>query len=645
MVHERALTRKRHDDRSAALADEWLLTAGTGAYAMGTVLGVNTRRYHGLLVAATQPPVGRVLALHSVVDWLEVGGRRIDLAGQQFGEGLHPDGWTSLAATTVEAPGTCTWRFEIDGLAVTRRVRLHRAAGGVSVAWSVDGAAAPARLFVRPLTPLRDFHELDREHGDAPVIVSEDASGVAIERGGVGLRIGAAGDGAWRSEPQWWRGFEYAADRERGQDCTEDAWSPGVMVFDVDDDRPREIEVRLEPMPASEAPDPVQAADPLRAAADQFLVFRGGGGRSIIAGYPWFADWGRDAMISLPGLLLVTGRLDDARRVLRAFAASMRRGLIPNCFDDAGGGASFHTSDASLWFVHAVAEYARAGGEDDLPALVRAANAVIDAYRVGTDFGIGLDDDGLIRVGDGRVCTTWMDAHRDGVRFTPRDGKPVEISALWHHALRCLAELTDDAARRRDLDALARRAASSFRDRFRWSERGCLHDVLEPRDGAWVGDGRLRPNQVIAASLRHAPMDADERAAVAAAAREHLLTPYGLRTLAPGHPDYQGRYEGDLLRRDAAYHNGTVWPWLMGPYCETILRAGDFSAEARAEARDALAPLQTPLIDGRLRQVPEVYDGDAPHRPSGCPAQAWSVAEILRIEALIARDSRYDGAP
>ncbi|MCP3902874.1 MAG: glycogen debranching protein [Planctomycetes bacterium] len=646
MVRERTLTAESNTAAGtgfAALTTEWLLTAGTGAYAMGTTLAVNTRRYHGLLVAALEPPLTRVLALHCVVDWIETAGRRIDLAGQQFGATLHPDGWRAVAGCSTQPPGQCTWHLEVDGITVQRSVHLARNAGAVTVRWRVSGIEGPARLHVRPLTPLRDFHELDHEPFGAPAIAEEHPASVRIARGDAGLRIDAGSGGRWRSDPQWWRGFEYAGDRDRGQECVEDVWSPGVATFDLDGDEPRELTVTLDPLPPTQAPALPESDDPLVVAASQFLVhrtFRGAGagsGRSILAGYPWFADWGRDTMIALPGLLLVPGWLDDARQVLMAFARHLRRGLLPNCFDDTGGGASYHTVDASLWFVHAIAEYARAGGRADLAPLLDASRAVISAYRHGTDYGIGLDDDGLVCVGDGHVCATWMDAARDGSRFTPRDGKPVEISALWYNAVCRLAELTDDDRERRELNDLARHTARNFAPRFWWPERDCLHDVLELRGDEWVGDGRLRPNQVIAASLPHAPLTDEQRARVVAAVREHLLTPFGLRTLDRSDPGYCGRYEGDLFQRDSAYHNGTVWPWLIGPYVEAVLRAGGFRETARADARAALKPLQDAIGDGCLGQIAEVYDGDPPHRASGCLAQAWSVAEVLRVAALVDR--------
>ena len=342
-------------------------------------------------------------------------------------------------------------------------------------------------------------------------------------------------------------------------------------------------------------------------------------------------------MIALPGLMLCTDRIDEARSCLLMFAQHIKNGLIPNLFDDYGGAAHYNTVDAPLWFVHAVhALWKSAGQSTGLEApddkLIVACRAIIAAYRNGTDFNIRMDDDGLITAGDENTQLTWMDARRDGVAFTPRHGKAVEINALWFNALKCLAEMTDSHAEREECNALARQAAHSFRSQFWWEERQCLHDVL-PADGA------LRPNQIFAVSLPHSPLDESQRRAVVKSVGERLLTPFGLRTLDRDDPNYRGRYEGNLFERDRAYHNGTVWPWLIGPYCEAVLRVEKFSPRAKKKVRAIIQPLIDEMQNtagGRcLNQIAEVYDGDPPHRPSGCPAQAWSVAEVLRIAAMI----------
>jgi len=370
----------------------------------------------------------------------------------------------------------------------------------------------------------------------------------------------------------------------------------------------------------------------LAAATDAFVVKRRGA-TSVIAGYPWFADWGRDTMIALPGLLLLTGRHAEAGDVLEMFAKRQRNGLIPNRFDDGTDCPHYNSVDASLWFIHAACEYARVTGDGELfdDALGPACLEVVRAYREGADFGIGMDDDGLIFAGDQTTQLTWMDARRNGVVFTPRHGKAVEVNALWHHGLVLLGRTVGDSS----LIELAGRVASAFLPAFWWDERGCLRDVLTPMGaGKWRASAQIRPNQIFAASLEHSPLDREHRRRVVGVVRDRLLTPMGLRTLDPADPSYIARFEGDMMARDRAYHNGTVWPWLIGAYVEGLLRAESFSEDARSEARGVLAPLIDQLAGPYPGAIAEVFDGDEPRRPGGCIAQAWSVAEVFRAFVL-----------
>ena len=632
------------------LRREWLLTDGLGGYAMGTVLGVNTRRYHGLLVAALHPPVGRVVALHSVIEQLVIDGEVFDLSTQQFGEAgaLHPEGWRHLTEFSQtqrrpqrESPGECIWRYRIGALQIERRVSLDW--GSVQVGYLLSGLEAPVILRVRPFTPLRDFHAVHIEADGPCEVLSEGEGNVAIARGEVILQLQSSG--AWRREPQWWRRFAYGEDRARGQEWREDVWSAGVFEVEIKAGEGRRWWVLSaqvnSPSGGVRRSAPLVVDRPgsrLRWAAEQYVVERVSATTwhtTVIAGYPWFGDWGRDTMIALPGLLLCTGKYEEAKSALLMFAGHLRRGLLPNVFDDYGSGAAYNTVDASLWFIHAVCEYAGASGDAETDELFDACRAILFAYRNGTDFEIRLDDDGLIAAGDEESQLTWMDAKRDGVVFTPRHGKAVEINALWHHALLSFAELTTDEREREELKASAARTAGAIREQFWWAEKRCLHDVLHRGDGAWRPEGKLRPNQIFAVSLGHSPLTGDQQRAVVNAVRERLLTPFGLRTLDPDDPGYRGRFEGDLMQRDAAYHNGTVWPWLMGPYCEAVLRVGGFGERAKAEVREVIAPLLGELDRGCVHQIAEVYDGDWPHRAQGCPAQAWSVAELLRVVSMV----------
>jgi predicted glycogen debranching enzyme len=361
-------------------------------------------------------------------------------------------------------------------------------------------------------------------------------------------------------------------------------------------------------------------------------------------------------MIALPGLLLTTGRLDEATRVMEAFAALTRRGLVPNCFDNGTGAAEYNTVDASLWYLHAAFNLHKAcveAGHRDPTGegspIRRACLAIIDAYQAGTDFNIRADaKDGLIAAGETGTQLTWMDAKRDGVVFTPRHGKPVEINALWYSGLMVTADLCEkDLPRRsRELRQIAERVAKSFREQFWNDEDHCLYDVLSPRSGAFVGVDEIRPNQIFACSLPYSALELERQQSVVKVVTEHLLTPRGLRTLSPTEKGYVARFEGPLFERDRAYHNGTVWPWLLGPYAEAVLRVGKFSERSRALARDAIQPLLDMIAPSdtadsggpALGQIPEIYDADdapqRPRRPDGCFAQAWSVAECLRVLAM-----------
>jgi len=392
--------------------------------------------------------------------------------------------------------------------------------------------------------------------------------------------------------------------------------------------------------PETRSHDAARVHPRLAAAASQFVVARDAGdpmspGCSIIAGYPWFADWGRDTMISLRGLLLTTGRTRHAGLVLQTWASAIQDGLLPNRFDDRTvDDAHYNTADASLWFMHAAhAYFEEVGGPSGSPwgdMLLEACLDIVHAHLAGTCPGIRVAADGLIEAGIEGEALTWMDARIDGVAVTPRIGKPVELSALWQSGLRLLSNwLPSEASRLTDA---ADAAAASF-SKFWNDEADCCFDLLEQRDGHWVGNPQIRPNQIFAVSLPFSPLSSPRQRRVLEVVQRELLTPYGLRTLSPRDPDYCGRFTGDMRSRDTAYHNGTVWPWLIGPWCDAIRRTWHDPVDAEAMVADATASLLDSLDHGCVGQIAEIYDGDAPHEPHGCPAQAWSVAELLRASA------------
>lgn len=662
------------------LALEWLLPDGLGGYSMGTALGAGTRRYHGLLVQALRPPAGRINAMPAIVESLALpDSRRIELSAFRFGdEVIHPGGFASLVSFERSDPfhedqACVRWRWEVGGATIEKSVRPLWWRGGVRLDYRVSGAPVGATLALRPLIALRDFHSLLRRGAEFDVrVVRARAEGpspahLTVTRDGLTLHLWRNG-GDFVREPDWWSGFRYDRERERLYDADEDLFAPGRFEITTDASGSAQLSViarvartgehpgdggamlaETDARPAhlraiaSRCPD---VSSKLVQAADDFVAPREVGGRrlsTILAGYPWFADWGRDAMIALPGLLLTTRRFDEAKALLEAFAGLSRRGILPNCFTDDGAPPNYQTVDASVWFLHAVCELASSAGPDFLGApLIDACRAIIDHYQRGTDLGVKVDPvDGLVAAGDETTQLTWMDAKRDGVVFTPRNGKPVEINALWISGLRGVAGLVrGDAAQR--LRADADRAAESFIRLFWRDSLACLCDRLAPDGrGGWAPIDEVRPNQIFAASLERSPLPIERRRAVVGAVRSALLTPRGLRTLAPGSRGYFPRYEGSMFERDRAYHNGTAWPWLLGAYAEAVWRAGDCSPAAAEEARRALAPLLDALRSGEgpcVGQVAEVYDAEgAPQRADGCPAQAWSVAELLRMSAALRR--------
>lgn len=690
---------RSRDERAGLGRQEWLLTDGLGGFAMGTVSGVPSRRYHSLLTVSVSPPLERELLWHSIQEivWVHPDDPRcypVDLSAAVFDDGTRLDGAGPRLLRFELGPdgmNAARWVFDLgDGGRLTKTLELHEYASAATVTYSAEGVRA--WIDARPLMGLRDFHGLNafEDHG-VRVTHAADERSLWISRQGIEASLELVGEqsrGAFKVGPHWWHGFRYAHEADRGFDATEHLFCPGSVHLSLLEDcslrvgagepgaaaqiladggwRTGAVErsARLRSSAESvlrlgvgtEADD--RAVVALATAADQFVVRRAatpalardaGSLVSILAGYPWFGDWGRDSMIALPGLLLVTGRHEEASRVLETFARAQRNGLIPNRFADDGTEPEYNTADASLWFLHACDAFRRAtqshGTHDQLcrDVLLPACMDVVEGYVGGAPGGIGVDDDGLVFAGAASTQLTWMDAARDGVVFTPRHGKPVELQALWHHGLVCLSRWVGawDSDAAGTLRARADRCRRGVAEHM-WSDRlGCLVDCLRPTDRGWIPVEEIRPNQVFAASLEFGPLDEAQRTRVVRTCLDRLCTPMGLRTLDPADPSYRGRYAGPMFERDAAYHQGTSWPWLLGPMAEAVLRAGSFDAESCEVAHRIVEP----LIDAMLStdsaspgQVFEVYDGETapePQSPGGCPAQAWSVSELLRVLSLL----------
>jgi len=601
---------------------EWLETNGIGGYASSTETGRNTRRYHGLLVAATKPPLGRMVLLSKLEETLVAGERRIELGCNRYPGVLYPRG--DLYLKEFRSDPFPTFVYAVEGIEITKTVFMVHGENTtvVEYAWTGD-----ATLEVRPLLAFRDYHATTHENGaiNHEIEVAPGLVKCSPYQGCPDLYLAHSAAEVERAG-DWYRNFEYDVEQERGLDYREDLFHPFTLKFaaaativasiqpksaeDATAIRDSELERRRRVIAMAPSADPFAVA--LTRAADQFVVARGDGS-TVIAGYHWFTDWGRDTMIALPGLTLATGRYEEARQILRAFAKSVDRGMLPNRFPDAGETPEYNTVDATLWFFEAVRAYHehtadRAFVDEILPVLAD----IVESHVRGTRYGIHVDTDGLLLAGEPGVQLTWMDAKIGDWVVTPRYGKPVEIQALWYNALRIMQDFTADSR----YGAMADRARESFRAQFWCNLTGCLYDV--------PGDASIRPNQIFVVSLPHSMLDGETSRAVVDAVERHLLTPYGLRSLAPSDPQYRGRYEGGPAERDSAYHQGTVWPWLMGPFVTAYRNVYGRSPEWSSAFREC-GPY-----------IAEVFDGDAPHRPGGCLSQAWSVAELLRC--LSAKD-------
>jgi predicted glycogen debranching enzyme len=611
---------------------EWLLTNGLGGFASSTVVGMNTRRYHGLLVAATNPPVGRVMTVNRIGEMLTLDGKAdplLELGVNQFRGSVHPRGDRYL--TQFELDDTAKWTFDVDGVSIIKEVNLLWNQNVTAVKYTIDPGSRLFKLMLQPFASLRDFHAMRRADSVQFQLRSAERS-VTLSDGHNELYI-ASDTGRFIAEPNWWYGHVYPIETDRGQDDQEDLYTPGTFVLEGNAKMSITLIMSMHPISADDwkggAKRPARMTgspliEKLSRAANDFVVFRkspdGKAGTSVIAGYPWFSDWGRDTMISLPGLLLVTGRFELAREVLSVFAQYVSQGMIPNRFGDYTNEPEYNTVDASLWFIHAAFEYLRLSKDQKtFDAILRPACVqIIDGYEKGTRYHIKMDPaDSLITQGDAQTQLTWMDAKCGDIAFTPRQGKPVEINALWHHALVLMG-----------MNDLAKKVAESFQKAFWISSSRGLADVL---DGT-RRDMAIRPNQIFAVSLPNSPLSHEQQVAVVEVVRRELLTPVGVRTLSRDDPGYRAKYTGPQFNRDGAYHNGITWAWLIGAFLEAHLKVNRRSAIAVQQAKEWLAPLIHHMeYDGAIGQISEIYEGDPPHRAVGCPAQAWSIAEVLRL--------------
>jgi glycogen debranching enzyme len=659
------------DERTALLQREWLVTNGLGGYAAGTIGGAPTRRYHGLLIAALPPPHGRQLLLTDLHEELYVSGERLGQLTARAREDLE---LVPLTEFRLEL-GLPVWTYDLGGIIVEKRLLMPHGQNTVQVLYELVEGADAARLDVAiavhqrshdatvatPFAPLR------------PLARTELGLELPLEELPPLKLLVATSRIDYTERQATWPERRYAIEESRGYMDTAEAWTPGVVTLELARRRPGALLASLEPWEVVTALSPaaalaaererrcecIAAATPsardglaaeLVLAADQFIVTPVGRAaeaarvralgdeeRSVIAGYHWFTDWGRDTMISLEGLTLLTGRAAEAKGILRTFTSAIRDGLVPNLFPEGDSHGLYHTADATLWLFHALDRYLAATSDRALLlALLPQLVDVVERHLAGTRFGIGVDPrDGLLRQGEPNLQLTWMDAKVGDWVVTPRRGKAVEINALWYNALCLLADWLRGARRADDAEKLenaAARVRESFNRRF-WYEPG--RHLLDVVDGENGDDPACRPNQILAISLAHPVLARRHWQPVLEVVRNELLTPFGVRTLSPKDPRYQPKYDGDLRSRDAAYHQGTVWPWLLGPFIDAWRRTFPLDTTATQEF---LAAFDGHLDDACVGTISEIFDAEPPYHARGCVAQAWSVAEVLRCAVYAALD-------
>ena len=638
-------------DFEAASSREWLETNGIGGFASGTISGANTRRYHGLLTAATRPPLGRVTVLSKFEEILELDGIQFELSTNQFIGGVSPQGYKFLESFRLDP--FPIWTFVIEEFEIEKRVFMVHGSNATVCRWSVSKGSRDFNgriaLVLKPLLSFVDYHSLQHQSPEIGFSYEISDKAVSITANGQmpSLHIHHNGTGT-ESTGDWYNNFAYAIEKERGFDFTEDLYQPFALRFDLANEPATLIATTDEnadfAYPALEnaelerrkalidkAGSKSDFEKQLVLAADQFIVSRGSG-ETVIAGYPWFSDWGRDTMISLPGLTLATGRPEIARNILLEFSKHISEGMLPNRFPDAGDEAEYNTVDATLWYFEAVRAYLKATGDSKFVRenLYEKLADIVAWHLHGTRYNIHVDTDGLLYAGEDGVQLTWMDAKIGDLVITPRTGKPVEIQALWYNTLLIMADFAktfgdkEDEARYR---AMADLCKLSFNGVFWNDAEECLYDLVENGNR----DRSVRPNQIFAISLPHSMLDAERSAKVLAKVESELLTPVGLRSLSPNDERYCPVYEGSPFARDSAYHQGTVWAWLIGPFVDAYRKVRGSDKEREEKVGEILSGFESHLTEAGIGQISEIFDADPPFKPRGCFAQAWSVAEVLRV--------------
>lgn len=640
-------------DIDRASEKEWLVTNGLGGFASGTPIGANIRRYHGILFAALKPPLERILLVSKYEETLEIDGESFELGVNETAGGLYPQGNKYLSH--FELRPHPTFLYHIKDIVVEKTIFMVYGENTTVVKYRLLGKEnSRVKIRVRPWLNCRDYHWMTKKK-DWPFKYELLENGAIFKAYEEAPEVRILGEGL-RFQPgpgYWFEGVYYRGEAVRGEERWEDHYVPGEFIsafsgegtaflLATAEDRlefkGKLLEIQEEKRLAKLielAGFRDQSLSRLVVAADQFIVKREStNSKTVIAGYPWFTDWGRDTMIALTGLTLVSNRFTDAKEILRTFALSCQKGLIPNRFPDWNEEPDYNTVDASLWFFIAAYKYWLYTGDGEFvkEELFPVLEKIIDWHIKGTEFDIFLDDDGLISAGNEKTQLTWMDAKVDEWVVTPRHGKAVEINALWYNALKIMEEFSSkfQGGESKKYLELANKSRSSFVEKFWNSQEACLFDVIMHGEAGEIKDPSIRPNQIIAISLPFSLLDNEKETQIVNKVWSELYTPFGLRSLSPGNPSFHGRYEGDRWQRDGAYHQGTVWSWLMGPFITAFCKVYEGQPDTRELAEKLLRPLLNQLSDHGIGSISEIFDGGDPYTPRGCIAQAWGVAEVLR---------------
>ena len=642
-------------DQKPDIRQEWLETDGQGGFSSGTSSGVRSRRYHNLLMIAKNPPAERVILVNGMDVWVETPHGTFPISTQHYMNNVvWPKGY--LRQTSFENILWPVWTFDVgNSIEIKQELFVPDGLQGIAIRWQVTGSAKGMKLHVKPFLSGRDYHSMHHENADMNLATENQSGELRWQTYDDSVDVFAETNACFDAKPEWYRSFYYEVENQRGLDAYEDLGCPGELHFDLEKDSEAILllgaKCRLSSQLNSTGIAPKQVFDKvhdsehqrrsqlsrLDRSAQQYIVDRKDG-KTIIAGYPWFTDWGRDTFIAIRGLCLARGDVDGARDILVAWADTVSEGMIPNRFPDHGEEPEFNSVDASLWYIVAIYEYWQllelAGvkqDKDEKAKLQSAIEAILNGYSEGTRHQIGKDEDGLIAAGEEGVQLTWMDAKVDDWVVTPRIGKPVEIQCLWINALWIAAKFSET------WQPVLEQAEQSFREKFWNSDTECLFDVIDNDHQTGQNDAAVRPNQILAVGGLPYPIITGDRAkSIVGIVEDKLLTPLGLRSLSPDDKSFEPIYIGDRLKRDGAYHQGTVWAWMLGPFVEAWLAVHGSDKDAKVHAKQRfLDPIEIHLETAGVGHVSEIADATDPYQPRGCPFQAWSVAEYIRVKKLI----------